>query len=292
MKKGLILTNAYSSAANELNGPLRLKQEFEKLGVCAEIRRNDGFLAYIGEGGAPVINVSADFCVYLDKDKYTSFLLEKGGFRLFNSHFSVQACDDKAVTHALLSGCGIPMPETYTAPLCYTPSEPVRAETLDLLEEKLGYPMIVKSCYGSLGEGVFKIDDRLALAEICEKLKCKPHLFQRCVTESLGRDLRVIVIGGKCVAAMERRSDADFRSNIELGGRGLPVAVPADAARIYEAVADILKLDYCGIDLLFGKDGFLLCEVNSNAFFGGIERVTGVNVAKLYAEYIFKQIYG
>ncbi|MDE6667605.1 MAG: RimK family alpha-L-glutamate ligase, partial [Clostridia bacterium] len=50
--------------------------------------------------------------------------------------------------------------------------------------------------------------------------------------------------------------------------------------------------DYCGIDVLYGENGgYLVCEVNSNAFFGGIERVTGVNVARLYAEYICSKIY-
>ena len=48
----------------------------------------------------------------------------------------------------------------------------------------------------------------------------------------------------------------------------------------------MLNLDYCGVDLLYGEDGPVLCEVNSNAFFEGLEAATGVNVAKLYAEYI------
>jgi ribosomal protein S6--L-glutamate ligase/gamma-F420-2:alpha-L-glutamate ligase len=58
-----------------------------------------------------------------------------------------------------------------------------------------------------------------------------------------------------------------------------------------EMVAKILNLDYCGVDLLFGenKEPFV-CEVNSNAFIGGIEQATGVNVAKLYAEYIINNV--
>ena len=57
-------------------------------------------------------------------------------------------------------------------------------------------------------------------------------------------------------------------------------------------VAKILNLDYCGVDVLFGKDGYLICEVNSNAFFDGIEAATGINVARAYAEHICSQIYG
>ena len=45
------------------------------------------------------------------------------------------------------------------------------------------------------------------------------------------------------------------------------------------------------MDFLIGKDGNpLVCEVNSNAFFKGFEKVTGINVAKKYAEYILKDL--
>ena len=92
---------------------------------------------------------------------------------------------------------------------------------------------------------------------------------------------------------MKRKNSCDFRSNIELGGQGVKYDAEQKLINLCEKVAEILKLDYCGIDVLHGENGgYLVCEVNSNAFFGGIERVTGVNIARLYAEYICKQIYG
>ena len=90
---------------------------------------------------------------------------------------------------------------------------------------------------------------------------------------------------------MQRRANGDFRSNLELGGTGSPYQIDIDLERLCRKTAEILNLDYCGIDILQGESGYLVCEVNSNAFFGGIERVTGVNVAKLYAEYIFNEVY-
>ena len=57
-------------------------------------------------------------------------------------------------------------------------------------------------------------------------------------------------------------------------------------------MANLIDLDYCGIDLLIGENNEpILCEVNSNAFFGGIEKVTGENIAKCYVEYIIKEVY-
>ena len=108
---------------------------------------------------------------------------------------------------------------------------------------------------------------------------------------SQGKDVRVIVIGGEAVAAMERiAQEGEFRSNIELGGAGKVFDLSKEYKELAERVANVLQLDYCGIDLLEGKDGGIVCEVNSNAFFEGIESVTGINVAKAYAEYIYKTI--
>lgn len=292
MKKGLILTNAYSALPTALRQSVRLREELAALGVATDVRRNDFFPFTIGgDGGIESSLEPYDFCVYLDKDKYVSYLLEKTGMRLFNRHESIRICDDKAETHALLAGCGVPMPATLPGLLCYNPEMPVKDEVLDFVEKRLGYPVIAKACYGSLGREVFKADNRAELARIAERLKCQPHLFQQYVAESAGQDFRVIVIGGRAVAAMKRVAQNDFRSNLELGGRGEPCDADGEMRALCEKVAALLRLDYCGIDLLRGKDSYLVCEVNSNAFFGGIERVTGVNVAKVYAEHIYGEIY-
>ncbi|MDE7158160.1 MAG: RimK family alpha-L-glutamate ligase, partial [Clostridiales bacterium] len=283
-KHGLILINAYSNLPHALDQAQRIKEELQALGSQADVRRNNFFPAIVNDGGTIVRAVNDyDFCVYLDKDKYVSQMLEKTGLRLFNPHAAVQACDDKMTTSILLAGY-MPMPKTIPAPLCYDPQEPVSEEFVSRIEAELGYPVVVKTSYGSLGKGVFKAENREELVSLCEKLKCVPHLYQRFVRESDGKDMRVIVIGGTTVAAMVRQSDHDFRSNIELGGKGTAITPPREVQRMCETAARVLGLDFCGVDVLFDKDGYSICEVNSNAFFGGMERVTGVNVAKRYAE--------
>lgn len=285
------MLNAYSSLPSAINQSARLKEEFMKLGVECDVRKNDAFALHIGGDGEIKSGMPEyGFCVYLDKDKYVSSLLERKGLRLFNRAAAIEACDDKMTTHIALAERGIAMPETVPGLLCYDPDREVGEKTLDILENKLGYPLVAKACYGSLGREVFKIDNRAQLKDIAEKLKCRSHLFQKFVSESAGRDIRVIVIGGKAAAAMERVSNGDFRSNIELGGTGKAIEISSELEKICVRTAEILNLDYCGIDILEGKNGYLLCEVNSNAFFGGIERATGVNVAKLYAEHILETI--
>lgn len=288
--KGLILNNAYYQTPTTRYQGDRLAAELEKLGVLTDILKNDFFGAKIEDGRLITLAEKYDFCIYLDKDKYLSYALEKSGLRLFNSHAAIQACDDKALTFLQLANCQIPMPKTLPGLLCYDPTARVSADTCEVLERELGYPMIAKHCFGSLGKFVYKIDNRPQLESMCEQLKCTPHLFQKYISESAGKDIRVIVIGGEPVAAMKRQSKGDFRSNIELGGVGTPVEIDEKLHTLCQKVANLLQLDYCGIDILYGKNGYLLCEVNSNAFFGGIEGVTGINIAKLYAEHIVKSI--
>lgn len=295
MKRALVLINAYLKLKSQFSQAQRLQEELSALGIQTDIMRNDGFFARIESDGTLCSQLPEkyDFCVYFDKDKYMSEMLEKSGVRLFNNHEAIRVCDDKMQTYIALSKHGVKMPKTLSGLLCYEPTEAVKEETLARIEQTLAYPVIVKECFGSLGKGVFMARNRAELTCIAERVKCKPHLFQETVQTSIGRDVRVIVVGGKVLCAMLRQSDCDFRSNIELGGTGYPYQPSEKIIALCEKAASILGLDYCGIDILFGeRNEPILCEVNSNAFFGGIERVTGVNVAKAYAEYIYECIYG
>jgi ribosomal protein S6--L-glutamate ligase/gamma-F420-2:alpha-L-glutamate ligase len=158
---------------------------------------------------------------------------------------------------------------------------------LNTVAEELGFPLVAKKSYGSFGAGVQLIRSFSELQTIEQEWLYTPHFYQKYVAESTGRDVRVLVIGGKAIAAMERVAQkGEFRSNVELGGEGRKIVLDKEYACVAEKVAKALKLDYCGVDLLEGKAGAIVCEVNSNAFFEGLEKVTGINVAKAYAEYI------
>ncbi|BCJ99865.1 ATP-grasp domain-containing protein [Anaerocolumna chitinilytica] len=293
-KKGLILVNAFSKLKSAMHQPVRLKDELKVLGIECDIKPCSIETAMIISGSSTSFLKDYDFIIYLDKDKYTSALLEKTGKRLFNSHEAILTCDDKMMTHIALSDKGIKMPDTIPGLLCYNKDASLQEvmKRIEMIEQRLGYPCIIKECYGSLGSGVFRAENRDELLLNMEKVKCKEHLFQKMINSSEGKDARVIVIGGKVACSMKRISDTDFRSNIELGGRAEVFDLPPSFKEISEKVADILKLDYCGIDLLFGESGEpVVCEVNSNAFFGGMESVTGFNVAGAYARHIKEIIY-
>lgn len=289
---GLCILNAYLVLPGAEHFYSRMATEFSKLGISLDKTTNAEILSYVdSDGRIKGKKLPYDFILYLDKDLYASYALEKRGFRLFNSARAIELCDDKMRTHLALSDQGIKMPKTIAGPLDYS-TDPISSKFVDNLEKEIGFPIVAKENFGSLGRNVYWIADHSALLAFEEAHKYQPRLYQEFIASSKGVDYRLIVIGGHLVAGMKRVNDqGDFRSNIALGGHGEKVAIPEEYARIAEKSAKLLGLDYCGCDVMIGAHGEpILCEVNSNAFIGGIEPTTGVNVAGAYASYIQKTL--
>ena len=293
--KGLVIINGYPNGEKFLRQGERIAAELCALGIQTDVLRNGEVVAFLTGDGRAKNNLTKDyaFAVYLDKDKYLGKMLEACGLRLFNSATSVEICDDKMLTYLALQGVGVPIVESIPAPLCYTPKSKPNDAFLNEVAELLGFPLVAKKSYGSFGKGVQLVHGIEELRETEENWLYTPHFYQRYICESAGRDVRVMVIGGKAVAAMERVAQkGEFRSNVELGGVGREIILSKEYVEVAEKAAAALHLDYCGVDILESKNGPVVCEVNSNAFFEGLEKVTKINVARLYAEYIFDIFHG
>lgn len=198
--------NAYPNGEKFYRQSRRIAEELKGIGIETEIRRTSEIDAAIRFDGRAEAVGGFDFAVYLDKDKYLGRILEKAGMRLFNSSEAVERCDDKMLTYLALSDSGIEIPESVSAPLCYTPGVHPDESFLSRTAAKLGFPLVAKKSFGSFGKDVrlIRTMDELRTTEK-DFLYC-PHFYQRYLAESAGRDIRVIVIGGRAVAAMERRA--------------------------------------------------------------------------------------
>ena len=289
MFKGLIVINGYGLADGIKHQVSRLLEEFSKRNIEIDVRKNNELLSFIQEGNIKTNLPRYDFVLYLDKDRYVADMLERSGYRLFNSMSSIVKCDDKMLTHIELSNSEIKMPTSISSTLCYRDNG--NRDYLDDVEKTLGYPMIVKENYGSLGKQVYLINNRAELEQIEDKLIHIPHIFQQFISSSRGVDYRVIVIGHKPVAFMKRENKNSYLSNLATGGTAYKVDLSKKYLDVAVKASKILCLDYCGVDLLIGpNDEPILSEVNSNAFYEGIEKTTGVNVAESYVEYILSKI--
>ena len=248
---------------------------------------NDGTVAKIEDGNA-IIDLKCDFIIYLDKDIYLAKLLESKGYKVFNDSNFIRLCDDKILTYISLVNKGINMPKTYSAPLIFDDSlNEGNYNFLTKIGNDLGYPLVVKRAFGSLGQGVFLAHDLDELKKIYSENFNQPLLFQKYIQSSYGKTYRIIIIDGKIFGAFMRVNKSDFRSNFGVTASSQKIKLNEKEASFARKIADLLQIKYAGIDVMFDEKGEpILCEINSNAFFEEFEKVTKLNVAKAYLEMI------
>lgn len=293
VKKGIIVVNGYRLLPSIEHMAKRMGEELFSLGVETEVLKTTEIMTFINHDGSLKRRaMDASFILYLDKDRYLSHMLEQSGFRLFNSAKPIEICDDKMLTYINLLDKGIKMPKTVSGPLNYSGED--NGSFIASLLENLSFPLVAKTNFGSMGRGVSLLQNKEELIAYESEFGSRPRLFQEFIPSSKGMDYRLITINGKFLTGMRRRNlEGDFRSNIASGGVGEQANIPAPFIEMAEKVSTLLGLDYAGIDLLMGPSGEpIFCEANSNAFIQGIEKTTGTNVAKAYAEHIVKEIWG
>ena len=256
---------------------------------------NTAWMARYDSGGTAVVGAdgaltAADVVLFWDKDTRLAHAMEAVGARLFNTATAVELCDDKLKTHAVLARAGLPMPRTLAAPMTYVNNDAAGCAAFwQMAETILGFPMVVKECFGSLGGQVYLAHDRSELETLTLSMGAKPFLAQQFIASSAGNDKRLYVVGDRVVAAMRRHSDSDFRANIENGGDGFAYDPTAQECALALAACRALGLAFGGVDILDSEDGPLLCEVNSNAHMAGITAATGVDVAAEIIRYVKEQ---
>jgi gamma-F420-2:alpha-L-glutamate ligase len=237
---------------------------------------------------AKLTNEQITFAIYYDKDLYLAFLLEKCGLRLFNPAKAIELCDDKGLTYLALLQSNIKMPQTIIAPKTYVNSFP----DLSFLDNisPLGYPLVIKENFGSYGQQVYLVQDRMQCEAIVKQLAGKPLLFQQFIRGAYGQDLRLHVVGKTVVAAMKRTNTNDFRANISNGGTMEIYEPSIEQKTMAVAATQSLGLDMAGVDILVDGHVNYLCEVNSNAHFINLQHCTGTNIAHVIMEYINDQL--
>lgn len=307
--KGHIIVNTFLYTEKFLEHYRWLQKSASKYGIKLLLLKNSDILCQYTDGGEERISRVLDddsFILYWDKDlrlgRQVENICRKKGILLCNSIDSIAACDDKSLTYQKLwewnqgkaGSAKIPLIPTITAPMTYNNIGYTDTSFLDYVADTLSFPVVVKECYGSFGMQVYLADTFEELKKLALKLGGTPHIYQKFIKESSGRDVRLEVAGDKVIAAMYRYSvNGDFRANITAGAHMEPYT-PSDAeCSLAVRTAKVLGLDFGGIDLLFtGKDGRagLVCEVNSNAHFKNISDCTGINAADIIIEYILQKI--
>jgi ribosomal protein S6--L-glutamate ligase len=210
---------------------------------------------------------------------------ESIGVFSLNSAESIGSSRDKlyALQVLLRHGLSIPVSGFADSPI----------ETGELIDMVNGAPLVVKLLEGPQGRGVVLAETRKAGESLINAFKSLQAnlLVQEYIQEAEGRHMRLMVVDGKVVAAMQRQSiPGDFRASAQRSVSSSTVKLTAAEKRLAVKAARVLGLKVAGVDVIRSRRGPLLLEVNSSPGLEDIEEVTGKDVAGAMISAIERQL--
>jgi RimK family alpha-L-glutamate ligase len=189
-------------------------------------------------------------------------LLGRNGVTVLNGRDCLERAHDKLATSDVLAQAGLPHPRTELVAAWLPPPQ---AEL----------PLVLKPRFGSWGRDVVRCDTAEELAVALDEAAYRDWFdaaggVLQPLVPPRGFDLRIVVAGGLVVGAAKREARrGEWRTNVGLGARRVPVIPPADACELAVAAAESVGGDLVGIDLLPLDDGWTVLEVNGAVDFTG-----------------------
>ncbi|MDQ8184377.1 30S ribosomal protein S6--L-glutamate ligase [Pelagicoccus sp. SDUM812002] len=287
---------AILSRGPRLYSTRRLREAAEKRGHKVKVLDTMKFALYI-EAGRPDLTYggkalsSYDAIIPRIGTSVTFFgssvvrQFEQMGTYCLNTADAILASRDKLASMQELSSHNIGIAETA---FVRNPNDVLKA-----IQAMGGAPVVIKLLQGTQGIGVILAETNKVAEAIIETLSAVKQnvLVQKFVSESKGRDIRAFVVGDRVVAAMRRTAAGqEFRSNVHRGGNTQSVTLDPEYERTAVKAAQILNLSVAGVDMLEGKDGPVIMEVNSSPGLEGIEGATGVDIAGEIVKFMEEQI--
>ncbi|MGV9172393.1 MAG: RimK family alpha-L-glutamate ligase [Promethearchaeia archaeon] len=267
-------------------------KELDKQGIDYELINNqEVYFELTKEKDLP-----NDYSLFLERSLsyfrglYTSAILESKGYKTINNFECLNVTGNKLLTTLELIKRGIPTPRSGVAFK--------KDAAMNLIEDKFDYPTIIKPLIGSWGRLIAKLDDysaalsnlecRESMGDILQKIYYIQDFIKIKGDKKEGQtDLRVFVIGDKCVAGMERYSpDDDFRSNIAIGGTAEPLNITPQIRDICIEAAKAVDGEIVGVDLMDDGNDLNVIEINGTPQFRGVSKASKVNIAKKIVDYI------
>jgi len=208
-------------------------------------------------------------------------VLEEQGIPVINSPRTIERTVDKLWTTAILEQAGLAVPETV---VCESPDDAMAAF------RALG-DVIVKPLFGSMGLGMVRVTTEEMAFRVSRTLETIRGVYyvQRAIDHD-GCDVRVFVVGGRVVGAIER-SAAGWKTNLARGGRARGTTLSAARTELALGAAAAVGADYAGVDLLPARDGTdYVVEVNGIPGWRGLQEATSIDVAATIVEHLLGRL--
>lgn len=207
--------------------------------------------------------------------------LERSGMLIINPPLAIERSVDKYCSLTLFQENGLPVPRT-----AVTESHD---EALECFHE-LGGDVVVKPLFGSRGVGATRITDPDIAARVFRTISFHHGvLYLQEFINHGGSDIRAFVIGDRVVAAM-RRVSANWKTNVSLGAKPLPLNLSAELENLAVKAAKVIGCKVTGVDIIEGPDGPLVIELNSQPGWRGLQSVTEINIADEIISYILSEL--
>lgn len=221
-------------------------------------------------------------CISYFRGLHFTSCLEFLDFPVINKFDVARVCGNKMFLSLLLQKNNIPTPTTY-----FSFSADGARENM----EKVGFPLVIKPVVGSWGRGVMPIKDKDSLDAIFEIRELTDGTYDRIfylqeLIKRPPRDIRVITVGDKAIAAMYRKSSGGFKTNIALGADPEICEITKEIEDLCEKGSKAVGGGILGIDIMEDeKRGLVLHEINNTVEFKGLSKVSKINIPKEIIEF-------
>ena len=207
--------------------------------------------------------------------------LERLGLLIINPPLAIERSVDKYCSLTLFQENGLPVPRT-----AVTESHD---EALKCFHE-LGGDVVVKPLFGSRGVGATRITDPDIAARVFRTISFHHGvLYLQEFINHGGSDIRAFVIGDRVVAAMRRIAE-NWKTNVSLGAKPVPLNLPAELESLAVKAAKVIGCKVTGVDIVEGPDGPLVIELNSQPGWRGLQSVTKISIADEIISYILSEL--
>lgn len=216
--------------------------------------------------------------------------LQECGVPVYNSARVIERTVDKAMTSFLLNKAGVPTPAVWVSENIEQTQKILRRETA------AGRRVVLKPLFGSRGKGLKLLDNTTNLPEL--EAHNGMYYLQSFIGPNIdsdgktSRDWRVMVIGGRAVAAMERQSE-HWITNKAQGGQCQAVELNDGLATLAERATAAVSADYAGVDVMQDGNGdYQVLEINGIPAWSGLQSVCDLDISQALVDDLLTRLPG
>jgi RimK family alpha-L-glutamate ligase len=150
----------------------------------------------------------------------------------------------------------------------------------------------IKPIYRSKAIDIIRVTDRdFPEEEVAALLAKYKALMVQEYVENSGYDIRILVMGDEIPAIYARKAPAaSWITNVSSGGTPFPYALNPDLEKLALDAANVLGMDYGGLDIFETDNGYTILEANGSPDLKDIKQIQDVDLAGKLIDYSVRKL--